>query len=440
MRLHEIDFVTPPPSSGSWISALDTATRAVLPAGSRPVRFTVPASDGDACRCEVGVLDGAPSDQASEPVFRFRRRAFTDHSRFNAVLLVPTGVGAEIGGHSGDAGPVARLLGAACDTLVTHPNVGNAADINEIPPNALYVEGSVICRLLMGTTTLGRVRANRILLLMESHTDPWFMDATINMASAARAAVGIDIAKVVLLERNFSMRSIYAPSGRASGVIEGLDVVHEAIRQHRHSCDAVAIASLIKVPSHYHEQYFADSIDAMVNPWGGVEAMLTHAVSLLHHLPAAHAPMMTSREVQTMAFGPVDPRKAAEPVSATYLFSLLKGLHASPRLLPAENAPRGEGFLSAEDIHALVIPDGCLGLPTLAALEQGIPVIAVRGNRNAMRNDLSRLPFPEGGLIVVENYLEAAGVLTALRAGVSLESVRRPIAPTRLAGFPASAA
>ena len=66
--------------------------------------------------------------------------------------------------------------------------------------------------------------------------------------------------------------------------------------------------------------------------------------------------------------------------------------------------------------------------PTLAALEQGIPVIAVRENRNRMRNDLGALGFGDGKLFVVDNYLEAVGVMTALKAGVALSSVRRPLA------------
>jgi len=83
-----------------------------------------------------------------------------------------------------------------------------------------------------------------------------------------------------------------------------------------------------------------------------------------------------------------------------------------------------------ESIHCLVIPEGCVGLPTLAALAQHIPIIAVRGNLNCMTNKLSDLPGGTKGVILVNNYLEAAGVLAALRAGISLESVRRPIAAT----------
>ena len=51
------------------------------------------------------------------------------------VLIIPTGIGAEIGGHAGDGNPVAKLIASCCDKLITHPNVVNAADINEMPSN-----------------------------------------------------------------------------------------------------------------------------------------------------------------------------------------------------------------------------------------------------------------------------------------------------------------
>ena len=398
--------------------------------GEEPIRFVVTSSDESNLVCEVGVAEtGSPTN--TESLFSFRKRPYEIAEEFNAVFLVPTGVGAEIGGHSGDAGAVGKLLASACDHLITHPNVGNAADINELPANAFYVEGSVIADLLMGSIGLAKVRSNRILLLMEEHPDPWFMDATVNMASAARAAAGMDISRVVVLEKNFLMRSMYAASGRAVGQVEGMNTVYSTLDRWREEFDAVAVASLIKVPSHFHTDYFADTEDEMVNPWGGVEAMLTHTLSRRYRVPTAHAPMMTSREVQTLDFGPVDPRKAAEPVSATYLFSVLKGLHRSPRIIPTPEVVT-PGVFSAQNLHCLVIPDGCVGLPTLAALEQGIPVIAVRGNRNRMTNKLENLPFAPGKLIFVDNYLEAAGVMTALRTGVSLESVRRPLAHTRV--------
>jgi hypothetical protein len=65
-------------------------------------------------------------------------------------------------------------------------------------------------------------------------------------------------------------------------------------------------------------------------------------------------------------------------------------------------------------------------------MEQGIPVIAVRENRNRMRNDLEELPFAPGKLFIVENYLEAAGIMAALKAGVAVETVQRPLRETRV--------
>ena len=83
-------------------------------------------------------------------------------------------------------------------------------------------------------------------------------------------------------------------------------------------------------------------------------------------------------------------------------------------------------IISAKDVSCLVIPDGCLGLPTLAALEQGIKVVAVKENRNLMKNDLNELPWNAGQFIRVENYLEAAGVLNSIKNGIDPSSIRRP--------------
>jgi hypothetical protein len=116
----------------------------------------------------------------------------------------------------------------------------------------------------------------------------------------------------------------------------------------------------------------------------------------------------------------------------TFLPCVLKGLHRSPRLVTDRGGMREPGVLTAADVSCLVIPDKCVGLPTLAALEQGIPVIAVRENDNIMTCDLAALPWRPGQLFMVENYWEAVGVMTALQAGVAPAALRRPMAPTRV--------
>ena len=48
-----------------------------------------------------------------------------DGGDYTAVMIVPTGIGASIGGYAGDALPAARLLSCVVDRLITHPNVLN---------------------------------------------------------------------------------------------------------------------------------------------------------------------------------------------------------------------------------------------------------------------------------------------------------------------------
>lgn len=391
------------------------------------VRFVITRTDDKEYQCELGVLSDIDDSLRSKrnSIFDFEQRATENADQFNAVLLVPTGINAEIGGHSGDAGPVARLLAASCDNLITHPNVVNAADINELPENSLYVEGSVISRLMMGTIGLQKVRSNRVLMIIDKHYDKFFREAAINSVSAARAAFGLNCPRVVTIEGNVLMRALFSPAGRAVGRVERFECLREVLQIYKNDYDAVALSSIINIPSNYHEDYY--KTENIPNPWGGVEAMLTHTISTLFNIPSAHSPMTESKEIMNLDLGVVDPRKSAELVSTTYLHCILKGLHKSPRIVTKKEAFNQQGILTASDISCLIIPYGCVGLPTLAALEQEIPVIAVKENKNNMQNKLEDLPFASGKLFIVDNYLEAVGVMNALKSGVAVETVRRPL-------------
>ncbi len=281
----------------------------------------------------------------------------------------------------------------------------------------------------MGPVGLQPVRTNRVLVIIDTHQDKLFVNAAINSVNAARASYGLRCPRVVQLDPPLKMRSCYASSGRAVGEIEGLAHVCAVLDEYREEFDAVAISSVIDVPPEYHKEYF-ESSGEMINPWGGVEAMLTHAISILYDIPSAHSPMFENRELANVDPGIVDPRMAAEAVSLTFFQCILKGLQRSPRIVTDGEAMQRHNVITAADISCLVIPDGCIGLPTLAALEQGIPVIAVRENKNVMRNDLAALPWASGQLHMVENYWEAVGVMSALRAGIAPESVRRPLGYT----------
>ncbi len=417
----------------SLISYFESFISNILSDDEIPVRFVVSSSDKYNYHCEIGVLSGVKEFPDLEPdsIFKFKKRKLENTNQFNTVFIVPTGIGAEIGGHAGDATPVAKLIASVSNTLITHPNVVNASDINELPENGLYVEGSVISQLMMGTIGLQKVRSNRILLIADKHKDKIIDDDIVNTTSAARATLGLNCSFVIQLTQPINMYAEYSSSGRAVGRIEGIDRLIELILKYRKDFDALALSSTIRIPENSEKIYF-ESKGEIINPWGGVEAMLTHAISALFNIPSAHAPSVSESDSYMKRFGIVDPRMSAEVVSFCFLNCVLKGLHRSPKIICDSSLFSNPNIIDSSDISCLVIPDNCIGLPTLAALEQGIPVIAVKENSNCMKNNLLKLPFSKDKLFIVNNYVEAAGIISVLKSGVTLSSVRRPFGHTKI--------
>ena len=398
--------------------------------GERLIRCSVIDNRGgahdDSDIIEMGILTDIPDDYPMTPaIHQFRPRELPVRPPggwFTACLIIPTGIGCEIGGHAGDANPVAKLMAEVCDMVILHPNVVNASDLNEMPTNSMYVEGSTLDRFLNGMIGLAPVTANRILLVIDDHEDKELVAKTVNMAEAARAHWGMHGKAVVKSDPRLTMTTSYADSGRAVGEVNGLQGIVDLLERFRDDYDAVAIASVIQTPKGTTQEYY-EAQGAMINPWGGVESMLTHMLSLQFNVPVAHAPMMEENEV--LVTGLVDPRMAAEDVSITFLHSVLKGLHQSPRIVHP-NLIEGEVY-GAEDVDAIVIPDGVLGLSVYAAKDQGIPVIAVKENTNLMQNDLTLLDWKPGKFYQVETYLEATGLLAAMKAGIDPVSLKRPL-------------
>ena len=257
MRVYEATTtVSPDPRPGKLLESVAKAVGKQLRTGQIAIRVVVTEMNRTDWKLEVGVLEhGAEVTPVAGELFRLRKRVAINTDEFNAVLVIPTGVDAELGGHSGDGGALAVAMASVCDHLITHPNVVNASDINELPPNGLYVEGSVICRLLMGTVGLQKVRANRVLVVLEEHPDRTILEHSINAVSAARAAMGMDCSGIAKT-RSLRMVSQYAKSGRAVGQVHGVDELVGQIREYEGEFDAVALSSRIGVPEHYHHDYY----------------------------------------------------------------------------------------------------------------------------------------------------------------------------------------
>ena len=80
----------------------------------------------------------------------FRRLFMKSNSDYTAVMIVPTGIGAKIGGYAGDALPSAKLLSSVVDNLITHPNVMNGAMMYWPIKNIQYVEGYALDEFAKG--------------------------------------------------------------------------------------------------------------------------------------------------------------------------------------------------------------------------------------------------------------------------------------------------
>ena len=246
MQLSECEFeLVCPAGSGSLIAHLAEHPQLTHLEGAVPLRLIISRSSGGRYHCELGLLEAfaGPHRQHLQSIFTFRPRRFENQERFTAVMLVPTGIGALIGGHAGDAAPAARLLASCADTLITHPNVVNGADINEMSDNTLYVEGSVITRLMMGTAGLASRRCNRILTIMDDHEAPIIRHNVVNSVNAARASAGFACDRIEMLSSRLRMTTSYSSSGRATGVVENLEGLLEIIERNRNAVDAVAITS-----------------------------------------------------------------------------------------------------------------------------------------------------------------------------------------------------
>lgn len=327
----------------------------------------------------------------------------------NVIFIVPTGLGAPIGGHAGDATPAARLIAPICDKLILHPNIVNASDINEMPNNALYVTGSTIDDLLSGYVGIQEVPRNRIAVLVNKPVP----NEIVNIVSAARATMGIE-AFIVGLSTTLRMTAEFAPDGSATGIIEGAQEAAEYLRTIDKAFDAVAILSKIDMPNEMAETYIAGQ---GVNPWGGVEAKLTRIMTDILKVPCAHAPFGHTLDDFNEI---VDPRMAAELVSVTYGFCVLKGLHQAPEITD------GSYGITVDDIDALVSPVNCFGTPHKECIKREIPIITVKEN-----DPIVELQWT-GPTLPVENYMEAAGMLLAIREGIKFGSLRRPLEPTKV--------
>jgi len=414
--------------SGDWLERVMAALAAQSRAGRHPLRSAIVRVTGSDALIESTFVEFDPGDPYQERFADVENsgalRKHHQEASFAVVQIVPTGVRCEFGGYAGDACPATNLLAAAADLVVTHPNAVNASDVNEMASNVLYVEGRSLDDFLLGRLALVPTRANRIGTFVD-RTGINHLDDVVNTLNTARAVGGIDCGLYAVGAEDIGVRTEFTPAGCAVGTIRHpiaiLELVEHLIAQGAQAIGGVSVIHGVSTAD--FAGYLAGSLP---NPSGGVEAIITHLISRIFRVPSAHAPLPYYQDARER--GTHNPRAAAEFISTPHYLCVLKGLARAPRLERLERLDRVAAHqITLNNVGAVVVPASCLGgIPALAAQFSDIPLIAVAENRTLL--DITNDKMRMHNVVAVASYLEAAGVVLALRNGISIESLRRPLA------------
>lgn len=406
---------------------LRIAKSAILEAGSLPaaisrclngntLRWYIAQVHADELVIEATLYDGSLSQHFDS----------VDHQFYpgkNALLnIVPTGVGCAVGGYAGDASPITSLLASTVDYLITNPNAVNASDFIGLDPNVLYTEGSSIDLFCQGLTNLYVPYANRVGLIIEKAEDRT-LDYIFNVINTVRAVHGVDIAEYVITDEPIGSRCARNDSGAYVGTIDNPEVILKSCEQLiAKGVNAIAITTDIQdLPLEDYVKHFAGEDP---NPMGGVEAIISHLISLQWRVPAAHAPMLNLKQLD-LPSNIVDARGAGEMISISGMACVLIGLSRAPQLVVRPGC-RLADVVNINNLAGIVTPASCLGgAPIIHSQKYGVPVIAVQENNTIL--DVTQEKLDLKHVVAVRNYTEAAGVVMALKRGLSLESLARPL-------------
>ncbi len=343
------------------------------------------------------------------------------HRPFTVALIIPTGIGAAIGGYAGDALPVARAMAGVCDRLITHPNVLNGAQLYWPIPNAWYVEGYGLDQFAAGHWGLRSIHSNRIGLVMDCGIEPELRMRHLQAADAARATLGLHLTDAVLTDEPLGVTLKTSESGATWGTIANPDSLLRAVEIAIHRAGATAIAVVARFPEQLDDKALTQYRHGQgVDPLAGAEAVISHLVVRTFHVPCAHAPALSPLPLDPH----LSPRSAAEELGHTFLPCVLVGLSRAPQFVTAVQQRHD---LWRDAVDAVVIPEtACGGSAVLSWSKTATPIITVSDNRTTLNVTPETLALQ---VTRAQSYSEAIGILAAIRAGVAPLALTSQIKP-----------
>ncbi|KAK7273797.1 hypothetical protein RIF29_14860 [Crotalaria pallida] len=353
---------------------------------------------------------------SSSQSFKFKRQ-------YTSVMIVPTGVGAAIGGYAGDALPVARALSNVVDCLITHPNVLNAAMLYWPMPNALYVEGYALDRFAEGLWALQPVHQNRVGLVLDAGMEEELLIRQLQVADAARASLGLPVVEYTVTDTPLKVEKWVDPkTGQSTGRIKHPDSLLRAVQTLVNRSKVNAVAVVGRFPDDDTDDVDDYRQGVGIDVLAGVEAVISHLVVKEFQIPCAHAPAMSPLPMSLS----LSPKSAAEEIGYTFLPCVLAGLCNAPQYLIKNSESIEKGCILASDVDSVILPkDACGGNGTLAFARSGKNkplIITVEENETVLNDTPEKLGLE---VLQVSNYWEAIGVIAAHKAGIDPFSLRR---------------
>ncbi|CAK7326713.1 unnamed protein product [Dovyalis caffra] len=371
-----------------------------------------------------------PSTTKSRPSTRLRISCFAPPycsikcgREYTSVVIVPTGVGASIGGFAGDALPVARALSSVVDCLITHPNVLNAAMLHWPMPNVLYVEGYALDRFAEGLWALQPVHQNKVGLVLDCGIEEELRIRHLQVADATRASLGLPVMEYIVTDTPLEVEKWVDPkTGQSTGRIKHPGALLRAVQTLVNQSQVNAVAVVGRFPDDHVDDVDDYRQGVGIDFLAGVEAVISHLVVKEFQIPCAHAPAMLPLPLTQ----DLCPKSAAEEIGYTFLPCVLAGLSKAPQYLVKDSQSLEKGCLLASDVDSVVLPiDACAGDGALAFArsKRNKPlIISVEENETVLDLTPDKLGIET---VKVMNYWEAIGVIAAHKAGIDPYSLRR---------------
>lgn len=315
------------------------------------------------------------------------------------AFIVPTGIGASIGGYAGDASGWARKFSKECK-LIVNPNVVNAGCFSGITENMFYVEGYSIDEFFKGNLFLKPSCNNKIGIVFDKAIPEDVLNVHINTMNAVKTVYGVDITGYEITDAPAGVEFVLdVKNGISNGnLLNPQTLLMASKKLLDRGADAIAIVCLFEDPEDLNEEYANGS---GTDPVGGVEAIISHYISRELKVPCAHSPAFEDYSISSEI---VNPKSSAEYITPTFLPCILLGLSQAP-LLSKYNG------ISIDELDFLVMPYDALGsVPVFEALKRNIQIFAVKENSTALDITNEKL-FKSDKIIEAATYQECLNLL-----------------------------